>query len=56
MASCESAGRPGSTMTLSLRSGSITSMRTGPTEMSARSVRGLLARTTWWSSPRVTAQ
>ena len=46
MASCESAGRPGSTITRSLRSGSITSMRTGPTEMSARSVRGLLARTT----------
>ena len=56
MASRESAGRSGSTITRSLRSGSITSMRIGPTEMSERSVSGLLARTTRWSSPRVTAR
>ncbi len=44
----------GSATNRSFFSGSMTSMRNGPTEMSARSVNGRDARTTCCSSPRRT--
>ena len=45
---------PGSRMNRSRRSGSTTSMRNGPTEVSIRSSSSRDARTTWYESPRVT--
>ncbi len=45
----------GSTMTRSLRNGSITSIRKGPTEMSPRSRSGAEERTMCWESPSRTS-